>query len=290
MRICASCGGTLAPSGRECPKCGNVLPVIDGFDSYAPELAREGGGFKEQYFADLARMEKGHFWFQARNELIVWALGKYAADFQTFLEIGCGTGYVLSGISREFEGRQLYGSELFVAGLAFAAGRLPSVRFMQMDARRIPYLEEFDAIGAFDVLEHIEDDCQVLAQANGALKRGGLLCVTVPQHPWLWSATDSYAMHVRRYSRRELHEKIRSAGFEIVRSTSFVTVLLPAMILSRLANYGSADNGTGDSEFGLPRLANALFLWAMRADLLAIRMGVDLPAGGSRLVIARKAS
>lgn len=278
------------PSGRECPKCGIVLPVIDGFDSYAPELAREGGGFKEHYFAGLARMEQGHFWFQARNELIVWALGKYVADFQTFLEIGCGTGYVLSGISREFEGRQLYGSEIFVAGLAFAAGRLPSVRFMQMDARRIPYWDEFDAIGAFDVLEHIEDDHQVLTQVHGALRRGGVLCVTVPQHPWLWSATDSYALHVRRYSRRELHEKIRSAGFEILRSTSFVSALLPAMILSRLAGRGTSDSGKGDSEFGLHRLANALLLLAMRADLLAIKKGLNLPAGGSRLVIARKAS
>ena len=105
---------------------------------------------------------------------------------------------------------------------------------MQMDARNIPFVDEFDAIGAFDVLEHIEEDEQVLAQMHDALNHADVVLLTVPQHAWLWSLVDDYSCHVRRYSAKELHGKVRVAGFEILLSTSFVSSLLPIMLASRL--------------------------------------------------------
>ena len=78
------------------------------------------------------------------------------------------------------------------------------------------------------------DDEAVLASIHGALKPGGIVIVTVPQHMWLWSATDEQAMHKRRYTRRELTAKLEAAGLEILKFTSFVTVLLPVMYASRL--------------------------------------------------------
>src|SRR5690606_22871969 len=116
-----------------------------------------------------------------------------------FLEIGCGTGFVLSGVADAFPAVRLFGSEIFTAGLEFAARRQPSVNFMQMDARSLPFLDEFDVIGAFDVLEHIVEDGQVLAQMREALKPNGIILLTVPQHEWLWSPVDEFACHVRRY-------------------------------------------------------------------------------------------
>jgi len=103
-----------------------------------------------------------------------------------------------------------------------------------MDARKIPFEEEFDVIGLFDVIEHIEEDDLVLSQVNSALKSNGVVIITVPQHMCLWSAADEYACHIRRYSKYEIEQKITNAGFEILRSTSFVTLLLPALFLSRM--------------------------------------------------------
>src|SRR5690606_28048554 len=106
--------------------------------------------------------------------------------------------------------------------------------FMQMDARRIPFIEEFDVVGAFDVLEHVEEDEVVLAEIHQALKPDGHIVLTVPQHTWLWSPSDDYAHHERRYGLNELGKKVQAAGFKIQRSTSFVALLLPLMLLSRL--------------------------------------------------------
>jgi SAM-dependent methyltransferase len=118
---------------------------------------------------------------------------------------------VLSGIERAFPHLALYGSEIFSAGLAYAARRLNSAELFQMDARQIPFENEFDVIGAFDVLEHVKDDGVVLQQMHQALCAGGGLLVTVPQHPLLWSHLDEYACHVRRYTRKELRRKVVQA-------------------------------------------------------------------------------
>jgi trans-aconitate methyltransferase len=263
--------------------------IIDGFPAFAPELALEGRGFRSEYFEKLAAAEHQNFWFRARNRLLIWALRKYKPDFHSLLEVGCGTGYVLSGINEAFPGRDLAGSELFSAGLKFAAARLPAATFMQMDARQIPFARQYDVVGAFDVIEHIEEDAAVLAQFHNALHVGGLLLVTVPQHQWLWSHSDDYACHVRRYSKDDLHSKVLAAGFRILRSTSFVSSLLPAMMASRaITRKQSMAEYDPTAELSMPRAVDNLFERFMSVDIGLIRCGLNLPIGGSRLIIAVK--
>lgn len=261
---------------------------MDGFTAYAPELAHAGGGFKATYFEELARLEGSNFWFRVRNDLILWALRRYAPELTSFLEIGCGTGFVLSGIARNFPGVELHGSEIFTAGLGFAAQRLPSVNLMQMDARKIPFCEEFDAIGLFDVLEHVDQDDVVLSQIHNALKPGGMLLLTVPQHGWLWSRYDDYAFHLRRYDAVTLHKKVKSAGFEIVRSSSFVSSLLPAMMVSRLLAKKTDVPYDPTSELEISSGLNRLFAKILGAELAVIKSGFNFPVGGSRIVIAKR--
>ena len=263
--------------------------MIDGFQAYAPALAKEGGGFKANYFSDLVQLEEGSFWFRSRNRLIIWAMGKYCSEFKSFIEVGCGTGYVLSAIADTFPESRLHGSEIFTTGLAFAAARQSTINFVQMDARHIPFADEFDAIGAFDVLEHIHEDEQVLAQMHESLKSGGVILLTVPQHAWMWSAVDDYACHVRRYSANDLHNKIEAAGFEILRSTSFVSSLLPAMWISRLLQKGTAENFDVTGEFRIPIWLNCLMEYILNAEVFMIRSGLNFPLGGTRLVVAKKA-
>lgn len=289
MKRCLACNAYYASDIADCPTCGVKSVIVDGYRAYAPELAHAGGGFKSSSFSKLARLEDANFWFRSRNQLIIWALKEYCPNFHSLLEIGCGTGYVLSGISKAFEQSTLHGSEIFTAGLDFAAARLPSADFMQMDARNIPFEEEFDVIGAFDVLEHIEEDELVLAQMRSVLKSHGFMLLTVPQHTWLWSPVDEKACHVRRYSASDLHKKIETAGFEIIRSTSFVTTLLPAMMASRFfQEKRSDDKFAAAAELKISPWLNSLFFQLLRAELALIRKGVSFPVGGSRLVVARK--
>lgn len=263
---------------------------LAGFSSHAPDFAHRGDGFKSDYFANLAILEEGNFWFRMRNKLITWAIKRFQPTMNNYLEVGCDTGFVLSGIAANFPKAKLLGTEIFIAGLPFAAKRVSSAQFMQMDARNIPFREEFDVVGAFDVLEHIKEDERVMGQLFHAIRPGGVLLVTVPQHPWLWSAADDYACHVRRYTASEIEKKLFASGFKIERSTSFVSLLMPAMLLSRLQHKHTSKNYNPNAELQLPRPLNAIFMSLMFIELAFIRIGINLPFGGSRLVVARKAT
>ena len=291
MRVCGVCGSTRCSEAWVCDDCGNRPETVNGFFAFAPSLAAENPGFREAYFAELAALEAGNFWFRARNELITWAMTRYFPDLRSFLEVGCGTGYVLRGLRDVFPSADLAGSEIFSAGLAFAARRVPSAQLYQMDARRIPFRDHFDAIGAFDVIEHIDDDGAVLDEINRALRPGGGLLLTVPQHPALWSPQDVHAHHVRRYTLAGLRQRLQAARFDIVRTTSFMSLLLPMMVASRWRMRGSRPDPAFDvmDELRQPRAVNLALGAAMSIERALIRGGVSFPAGGSLLVVARKA-
>ena len=140
--------------------------------------------------------------------------------------MGCGTGCVLGALESAFPRAAVLGSEAHMEGLGYAARRLRRSGLLQMDAANIPFRDEFDVVGCFDVLEHIEDDRRVLEQCFLAARSGVVL--TVPQHSFLWSASDEYAKHVRRYTRSELIGKVKAAGFQPLLVTSFRRVALPA--------------------------------------------------------------
>lgn len=182
----------------------------------------------------------------------------------------------------------MVGSEIYSNGLDYAAKRLGDrVELYQMDAKAIPFTAEFDLIAACDVLEHIDDDERVLAEMRRALKPGGGLLLTVPQHPFLWSHTDEVACHKRRYRRTELQEKCRRAGFRVVVQTSFVCALLPLMLWRRLI-AGQRANSNADAEFTLPRWQDRLLESVLNAERTLIAAGLSLPIGGSRIVVAMR--
>lgn len=288
MRLCGNCGKPWAAVQARCTHCLYEPKIIHGHLAFAPDLAEQSEGFEASYFEKLPDYEIGNFWFNSRNRLLVWALQRYFSHAENMLEIGCGTGFVLSGLKEAFPHLKFSGSEVFSAGLSVAAKRLPGVELFQMDARRIPFRDEFDVVGAFDVLEHIREDDTVLQQMYQACRKGGGIMLTVPQHPFLWSKSDDVARHVRRYRSSELKGKVRAAGFEILRVTSFVSLLFPALLASRLTAPLSRKEFDPESEFRISPVTNSLLERILNVERKLIRTGVSFPAGGSLLLIARR--
>jgi SAM-dependent methyltransferase len=288
MKLCVACSSPFSAATWKCPACGAVPELVAGHLAFSPELASAGSGFKAEYFARLAKVEESNFWFRSRNRLLIWAMRSYFPHAGSLLEIGCGNGFVLRGLQEAQPGLRLAGSEIFCAGLDFAAQRLPGVDLFQMDATRIPFLDEFDVLGAFDVLEHIKADEAVLAQMYRAARPGGGVLITVPQHMSLWSQADVEAMHERRYSAAEMRGKLEHAGFRVVRMTSFVSLLLPLMAAQRVRKRHPDPNYSVHQELAIGGVAN----WGME-QLLTIergllRAGVSFRAGGSLLAVAHK--
>lgn len=264
---------------------------VGGFPSYAPEVLEglEPDGYDPRAHAELANLEADNWWFRSRNALIVEAVGRWFPDAPTYLEIGCGTGFVLRGLTEAFPDMAMVGSELFLTGLAETQSRLPNATLIQMDARHMPFREEFSLVGAYDVIEHIEEDLKVLTNIHGALRPGGGLILTVPQHEWLWSLADEQAHHVRRYTRSRLHSVVRSAGYEILWSRSFVSLLTPLMLLSRRAGSDEARQRDPYIDFRIKPSVNRTLERVSSIERSMVRHGVRFPVGGSRILVARKA-
>jgi SAM-dependent methyltransferase len=250
---------------------------------FAPELV-DGDGTDAAYpFEALVRAEASHFWFRNRAALIAWAIRTHFPAATSVLEVGCGAGGVLLGIQQTSPRARLTGSELLLPGLRRAQQRLAGVELVQMDAHHIPFEREFDVIGAFDVLEHIDDDESVLREMNRALAIGGGIVITVPQHAWLWSQFDEACGHRRRYTRQGLVGKLRAAGFEPVRVTSFTTFALPLLMAVRRRN-GAVDLA---QEVSVPIAPVNMLLWTLASlERALIAANVSFPAGGSLLVVA----
>lgn len=292
MKHCPNCTSEIVDEPWICGRCAWRAPIRDGITllSEVPEGRNEN--YDPVYFEQLAALEGKHFWFRSRNDLIESFAKRYLRLQSNYLEIGCGTGFVLRHLRTHFSQWTISASELHHAGLLFARSRVPEgVQFMQLNAQAIPFRSEFDVIGAFDVVEHIQDDRGVLRQIHQALRPGGHVLVTVPQHMWLWSRYDEIGCHFRRYTRVELRDKLREAGFEIVREASFNSFLIPAMFISRLISFRrNRLDADALEELKLSRAANAVLGFILRLEvLLTTRLGIDWPLGGSRIVLARKA-
>ena len=288
MNLCPSCHKSFSSTDWSCPHCRFEPKKADGFLSFAPELAYGNDGFPADGFDRLVRLEAGNFWFRSRSKLILWAIKKYFKNADAFFEIGCGNGYVLSCIQKTFPNLKLFGSEVYQQGLHHASQRIPTAEFFQMDARTIPFENHFDVIGAFDVLEHISEDEKVLSSIFRAVTPGGGILITVPQHRFLWTYADKFAGHVRRYSNQELRDKAEKVGFKVEGLISFVSFLLPPMLLSRLLQGNNPQKYDPEAEWRLNPVMNILLEKTLDLERLLIRLGLRMPWGGSLLLVARK--
>lgn len=251
--------------------------------------------YSADHFAPLFAAEDRHFWFRARNRCLR-ALIRSLPDFpgiSRVLEVGCGNGAVLKMLHDLFPGKTVVGMELFGEGLEHARRRCDAL-LVRGDARRSPFRHTFDLIGAFDVVEHLEEDEAILTHLHGALRPNGHLLVTVPAHQTLWSYFDEAAHHCRRYSRGELAAKLDRAGFQVQYLTEFMSWLwVPMWIKRRLVgeyrqrahrNHDGAQTDRqreAETDLNVPAAINAAFDMALRPEAWMMARHLRIPVGTS---------
>lgn len=149
------------------------------------------------------------------------------------LDMGCGGGrHAFAALRRgarvvafDADGGELKGVRDMVAGMT-AEGEVPPQGFglpVQGDALSLPFADgAFDRIIAAEVLEHIPDDRDAIAELARVLAPGGRIAVTVPaRFPERinWALDSEYhdfpGGHIRIYSQRELEDRLREAGLEL---------------------------------------------------------------------------
>lgn len=169
--------------------------------------------FPKQAFKILFEIEEKHFWFWGRNRIIGSVVDKFIKNKNiSFLEVGCGTGFVLSYLEKM--GFRTTGLDIHLEALKYARKRTKSP-LISADILKDQLAEKFDAVGLFDVLEHIDNQAVFLKKIKKLLKRKGMLFITVPADQKLWSESDELSGHKRRYDKKNLREVLKKAKFEI---------------------------------------------------------------------------
>ncbi|MGA1868181.1 MAG: class I SAM-dependent methyltransferase [bacterium] len=288
MKLCLSCEQLFESEDWECPHCAHSPLRIKGHLAFAPQLATSDDGFDAGLFNKILDVENKNFWRKARIRLFSWAMTQYFPQAINFLEIGSGNGVILREFRNVFPQIDIWGMDIYIAGVDAIKKKIPNVNLFQADARSLPFRKEFDVIGAFDVLEHVDDDTSVFQEMYKAIKPGGGILVSVPQHPFLWSQRDECLHHKRRYTRHELLKKLNLSGFEVVRVTSFITFPFPLMVLSALKNRVPRENYDAYAECRISSAANKILDFGLFWEWQTIKSGVSFPFGGTLFVVGRR--
>jgi SAM-dependent methyltransferase len=181
--------------------------------------------FARQYYESATR---GHWWLAGRIKLIAGLAAKAGLTQGLAVDMGAGA---LSLFPRTFE----------VVKLDWVVPHAVVGPFVRASISRLPFQREtFDAVGLFDVLEHLEDATSSLKEARRVLKPGGALFYTVPAFPVLWSKHDDLVGHVRRYRLPEVRNLVEGCGFRSLWSSMYYGFLLAPAMLRKVANSGSS--------------------------------------------------
>ena len=200
-------------------------------------------------YQQMAELDERHWWYCARRKIIADLIRRETQlpNAANILEIGCGTGHNLAmlsgfghvdGLELDEEARSLSEKRL---GRKIMSSPLPELAEVQD--------RHYHLIGAFDVIEHIEDDHAALASIAKKLRPDAKFILTVPAHQWMWSAHDVVNHHKRRYSKRALKALFEASPLRLERIGYFNSLLFPLAVAERTA---SMLRGKDDADVKLP--------------------------------------
>jgi 2-polyprenyl-3-methyl-5-hydroxy-6-metoxy-1,4-benzoquinol methylase len=237
-------------------------------------------------------IEKDSFWFNHRNNCIIEAV-KIHSPNEIFFDIGGGNGFVAKGLNENNIQSVLI--EPGIEGALNAKRRglkdIICATFQDAGIKK----NSCNAIGLFDVVEHIEDDQLFLKSINSILAKEGLVYITVPAYNILWSKEDTDAGHYKRYSIQNMSSVLKKAGFEIVYSTYIFSILpIPVFLFRTIPSKLKLNKNSNDvnkhknAHSQKKGILTALLDKIWDIELTYIKRKRKIPIGGSCFVIARK--
>jgi SAM-dependent methyltransferase len=292
--VCPRCRGPLSPEGPGAGCAGCDAHYSSEAGVLRLTLGRKGSpGYDPHYFKTLERIERRHFWFVARREIVLEALRQTVPDLERrrAFDIGCGSGGLLEYLRTR--GIAVAGAcDAYPESLEIVRRRL-EIPLVLVDEGRLPPLGGgHELLALFDVLEHLDDDRGTLRFLHSVLAPGGVVVLTVPAHPFLFDERDELARHRRRYRRGELRQKLEEAGFGVRLLTHFMAPLVPPLLAMRalrriLPASFRRNRASQDLEFRVVPAFNDLMRAVLAVERRLLR-AATLPFGSSIIAVAAR--
>ncbi len=174
----------------------------------------------KQYYKDYYKLEREHWWFTARKEILEDLIRRKINPTipLKILNIGTATG---AGTLMLQEFGNVTSIEYDEDCCKFLNEQLQ----IKTQVGSITELDfennSFDLVCAFDVIEHVENDSLATAEMLRVCKKDGYVFATVPAFMLLWSEHDVVNHHCRRYKINQFRNLFKVADSNIVFKSYF---------------------------------------------------------------------
>lgn len=245
---------------------------------------------EKNYYKAYYQLERSHWWFLARGEMLIDHLKsatKGKKDLK-ILNVGTATGRT----------SELLAQLGAVVSLEYDQDCVDFVRqnvgidVIQGSILELPFeTGQFDIVCAFDVVEHVDDHQTAVAELFRVAKTGGLVSVTVPAFQFLWSQHDVVNHHFRRYTRANLREVFQKtengrAEYETYFNFWLFFPIAAVRILSKLLperKVAATNETASDFEMMKSNTINQIFYRIFKSENFFLKRRISLPVGVSVL-------
>jgi SAM-dependent methyltransferase len=259
---------------------------------------------RQDLYEDLYIKEQDYWWHVGKRAIVYGLLERFRPFLPVThgtgnprrgalaLDLGCGAGLNLDHLSKY---AQPVGTDFSEEALRFCQARGHRM-LCKADATELPFPDRsFDIITALDVIEHVDSDHDALMELRRVMRPGGLLIISVPAYPLLWSYWDDILGHRRRYTVRTLRRAVGRADLRVLKlSYSNALILLPTILVrlfKGLLTRASAMRGKGkdpETDFmPVPGWLNAMLIAYYRWEARLLRRN-HLPFGLSVVCVAQR--
>jgi len=234
-------------------------------------------------------LEEQSWWYRHRNRIICTLYKKYeGVGENVFADIGGGNGIVAKALQQA--GIDVCMIEPYATGVSNAKARGVH-NVLQATLETLPTDFNMEAAGMFDVLEHLPNDAEAIAQVAGRLPLNGIFIATVPAFNFLYSETDRRIGHFRRYTKKQLSELLQSQGFIVEYSSYFFSPMFVPMWLVRKKitrkqphhNESRLNEHTAGSIW-----LNSFLFFLLTFEKVLMKLKIQMPIGTSCIIVARK--
>ncbi|MFZ0121741.1 MAG: class I SAM-dependent methyltransferase [Pseudonocardiaceae bacterium] len=238
-------------------------------------------------YARMAEHEQNYWWHLGRLEIIQTYMKRALRNRSNsiILNVGCGTGGTIGMLEKFGKVDNVDASNDAVAYVK-KLGYRDIVKIEDID---LPFKDKtYDVVGAFDVLEHIEDHESALFEWKRVLKDDGAIVITVPAYQWLWSEHDVSLHHRRRYTIKSLTAVAGKVGLRTEKKSYAISFSLPLVVGFRFASKILKNKAHSETSYvPVPRAVNKLFIAILKAEA-KMHNKISLPVGTSVIAIMRK--
>src|SRR3989338_545184 len=190
------------------------------------------GIMRQDLYRELFEVEDHHWWHKQKRLMVHSLIERNCRQPGRVLDLGAGSGKLLDELKQK--GWQVAGVDADEKAVRLARRRGLKLVKLNQNQIRLPFTDNnFDLVVSLDTLEHVKTDAAAIGEMKRVVKPEGLILITVPANPWLFSYWDKMLGHFRRYSKTSLARLIKTAGLRPVFVSFFFSYLLLPVSLIR---------------------------------------------------------